>query len=195
MSLAGRPPDPQHQSAAEAALVRHAQAGDEAAFGELVSSHQRMIHTLTFRMTGSATDAADVAQETFVRAWRQLGSFRGDCSFATWLYRIAVNASLTWRTRADRRQRVQDQWAAQPEEVGDSGDDSLRVGRVVEALQRLEPEYRAAVVLTVYDGLNHAEAARVLGCAETTVSWRIWRARRQLRKWLADLAPANGGPP
>lgn len=193
MSLAARRTASDRSPAPEAELLRRAQAGDEAAFGELVEQHQRMIHSLGFRLTGSAADAADLAQETFLRAWRQLGGFRGDCAFASWLRRIAVSLALNWRAGSTARQRLHDQWGA--ENSHDSEGESIGAGaeRVVAALQRLEPEYRAALVLTVYEGLNHAEAARTLGCAETTVSWRIWRARRQLRVWLADLAPKKGG--
>lgn len=151
-----------------------------------------MIHSLGFRLTGSAADAADLAQETFLRAWRQLGGFRGDCAFASWLRRIAVNLALNWRAGSDRQQRAHDQWFAEHRSETGAGS-SIEPERVAAALQRLDPEYRAALVLTVYEGLNHAEAARTLGCAETTVSWRIWRARRQLRGWLADLAPRQGG--
>lgn len=175
-----------------AALVERARGGDTEAFAELIALHQRMIHALTYRLTGSEADAADLAQETFIRAWRQLASFRGDSPLGGWLRRIAVNASLNWRAGVERRRQAHDGWAdelAVNHALAGADDHSRRVN---EALQRLTPEYRAAVVLTVYEGLNHAEAARLLGCAEATVSWRVWMARRQLRKWLADLAPRKG---
>jgi RNA polymerase sigma-70 factor (ECF subfamily) len=191
MSLASRLSD-NPPSADEAALVRLARAGDAEAFAALVRQHQRMIHALTYRLTGSEADAADLAQETFVRAWRLLGGFRGECSVATWLYRIAVNAGLNWKAGTERRRRAHEDWAAERESFAGEAPAGSHSDQVNEALQRLEPDYRAAVVLTVYEGMNHAEAATVLGCAETTVSWRVWRARQQLRKWLADLAPRKG---
>lgn len=80
--------------ASDDVLVARAQAGDPEAFAGLVARYQRMIHVLAYRMTGSAADAADLAQETFVRAWRQLGAFRAESAFATWLCRIAVHAGL-----------------------------------------------------------------------------------------------------
>ncbi len=187
-------PPAETTAASEDALVARAQAGDADAYAGLIARHQSMIHALAFRLTGSAPDAADLAQETFVRAWRQLASFRGESTLATWLRRIAVNAGLNWRRAAASRQQVQAGWSehqrllAEPEDAG-------RIGRVNDALQRLDPPVRAAVVLTVYEGLNHAEAAQVLGCAETTVSWRVWVARRQLKKSLADLAPKKGARP
>lgn len=174
--------------------VALAQAGDEGAFSELVREHQHMIHALTYRMTGSAEDAADLAQDTFVKAWQRLGTFRGDSSFATWVHRIALNLCLNWRQRSDRSRQLHDGLEMEARTASALSDDiagveAERSRRVHEALQRLSAPDRAAVVLTVFEGLNHAQAARQLDCAETTVSWRVWTARRKLRKWLSDLGP------
>ena len=174
-------------------LVRQSQNGDPAAFEALVRQHQRMIHSLTYRMTGSAADAEDLAQETFVRAYEQIGQYQGGAKFSTWLYRIAINACLNWRQREQRRQEVYTQWATaaetdRPEAANGHADQSLRVQA---ALLKLPPRQRAAVVLTVYDGLNHAEAAKALGCSETTVSWRIFSARRKLKAWLQTPATSH----
>ena len=167
-------------------LVRESQNGDPAAFEALVRQHQRMVHSLTYRMTGSLADAEDLAQETFVRAYEQIAQYQGGAKFSTWLYRIAINACLNWRQREHRRLEVHTQWANaaeadRPESRNGHSDQSLRVQA---ALLKLPARQRAAVVLTVYDGLNHAEAARALGCSETTVSWRVFAARRKLKSWL-----------
>src|ERR1035438_10184043 len=84
-------------------LVLQCQNGNPAAFESLIRNHQRMIHSLTFRMTGSLADAEDLAQETFIRAYEQIGSYRGAAKFSTWLYRIAVNTCLNWRQSEARR--------------------------------------------------------------------------------------------
>ena len=81
----------------EKGLIRESQQGSPGAFEELVRRHQRMIHALTFRMTGSMTDSEDLAQETFLRAYRQLESYRGESKFSSWLYRIGINLCLNWR--------------------------------------------------------------------------------------------------
>jgi RNA polymerase sigma-70 factor (ECF subfamily) len=174
-------------------LVLQSQRGDPAAFEILIEHHQRMIHSLTFRMTGSTADAEDLAQEAFLRAYAQLGTFRGQAKFSTWLYRIALNICLNWRQSEARRFRLQaacaeelSVWQDQPEPQP-SGDPASR--QVQSALLKLSPKQRAAIVLTVYDGLNHAEAAALLGCPEATVSWRIFAARRKLKRWLSQ----NGG--
>jgi RNA polymerase sigma-70 factor (ECF subfamily) len=169
------------------ALVFQSQRGDPAAFAELIRKHQRMIHSLTYRMTGSLADAEDLAQETFLNAYRQIGSYRGAAKFSTWLYRIALNACLTWRQRESRRVEMAAKWAdangsrhtgAEGPEAGNGSSE-----RVQEALLKLPAKQRAAVMLTLYDGLNHAEAAEILRCSETTISWRVFAARRKLKRW------------
>ena len=77
--------------------IQNSLAGDTEAFAALVKQYQKMVHALAFRMTGSLDDAEDLAQETFLRAYQQLDSFRGEAKFSTWLCQIAVNLSLNWR--------------------------------------------------------------------------------------------------
>jgi len=169
--------------------VSQSQNGDDAAYESLIRKHQQMIHSLTFRMTGSMADAKDLAQETFVRAYRQLDSYQGNSRFSSWLYRIAVNACLDWRRREKRRAELLANWRnlnAETAPTPDSPANLDELSREVQAaLMRLPDKQRAAVVLTVYGELNHAEAATILGCSETTVSWRIFSARRKLKKLLA----------
>jgi RNA polymerase sigma-70 factor (ECF subfamily) len=165
--------------------IRQSGQGDHEAFEALVRRHQRMIHALTYRMTGSLADAEDLAQETFLKAFQQLAGYRAESKFSSWLYRIALNLCLNWKARQDRRQRLHSDWAQQQE--GGAGLDSGRTQQIQNALLKLNPKQRAAVVLTTYDGLNHAEAARILGCSETTVSWRVFAARAKLKKLLAGL--------
>jgi len=174
---------------ADADLVLQTQKGSPAAFAALVRQHQRMIHSLTFRMTGSLADAEDLAQETFLRAYEQIGTFRGTAKFSTWLYRIAVNTCLNWRQSEARRFRLQancaEEFSAQHLNGENSPAENQSSQQVQSALLKLPAKQRAAIVLTVYDGLNHAEAAQVLDCSETTVSWRVFTARRKLKRWLS----------
>jgi RNA polymerase sigma-70 factor (ECF subfamily) len=171
------------------ALVVQTRQGDSAAFEALIRLHQRMIFSLAYRMTGSAADAEDLTQETFIRAYRQIGSYRAASKFSTWLYRIAVNACLNWRARETLRAEVQSGWVethGAPQLGAETAPDRNDTGRCVHAaLLKLPAKQRAAIMLTAYDGLNHAEAAEVLGCSETTVSWRIFVARKKLHRWLA----------
>ena len=165
----------------EPGWIRASQEGDPQAFEALVGRYQRMIHALTYRMTGSMSDAEDLAQETFIQAYRRLGSFRGESKFSSWLYRIGVNTCLNWKKSQQRRDRLHQEWAEQP--TGTDRDDET-VSKVQAALLKLPPKQRAAVILTTYEEMNHAEAARALGCSETTVSWRVFTARKKLKEWL-----------
>lgn len=174
---------------ADADLVLQCQKGSPAAFEALVRQHQRMIHSLTFRMTGSLADAEDLAQEAFIRAYEQIGTFRGTAKFSTWLYRIAVNTCLNWRQSEARRFELQancaEEFSTQHLNEENSPAENQSNQLVQTALLKLPAKQRAAVVLTIYDGLNHAEAAQILGCSETTVSWRVFAAKRKLKRWLS----------
>ena len=174
--------------------VLQSRKGDPAAFESLIRRHQRMIHSLTFRMTGSLEDAQDLAQEAFIRAYRQLDSYQGMSKFSSWLYRIAVNVCLNWRQRERRREQVQANWAESNEALrsgGDSSNEDVLSQEVQTVLMRLPTQQRAAIVLTVCEGHNHAAAAQILGCSETTVSWRVFTARRKLKRWLSAKGVRN----
>jgi RNA polymerase sigma-70 factor, ECF subfamily len=177
------------ESDEDAVWVTQSRNGDPAAFEALIRKHQQMIHTLTFRMTGSLADCKDLAQETFVRAYRQLDSFQGTSKFSSWLYRIAVNACLDWRRQEQRRERLHQHWS-EAKTISNSGggqpDDEL-TRQIQNALLKLPDKQRAAIVLTLYGGHNHAQAAKALGCSETTVSWRIFSARRKLKILLKNI--------
>lgn len=173
----------------ELKLIESSRSGDPEAYAALVNQHQKMIRAVAFRMTGSLPDAEELAQDAFLRAYQQLGSFRGGSKFSTWLCKIAINLSLDWRRRENRRDKIHSKWAAEADggdERGGGLPDELS-RRVQAALDRLPAKQRAAIVLTVYENQNHAEAAKTLGCAETTVSWRVFAARRRLKRLLKDL--------
>ena len=158
------------------------QNGDHAAFESLIREYQKMIHSLCYRMTGSMADSEDLAQETFIQAFQNLRTFRAESKFSSWLYRIAVNQCLNWRKADARRDQLHKTWSEQPREESRRADQSEQIQ---EALLQLDPKQLAAIVLTTYDGLNHAEAARALGCSETTISWRIFAARKKLKRLLS----------
>jgi RNA polymerase sigma-70 factor (ECF subfamily) len=140
-------------------------------------------------MTGSSADAEDLAQETFIRAYEQIKHFNGGAKFSTWLYSIALHASLNWRRNEARRFQAQANCAediiAQQSNIAISPAKNEMAQQAQAALMKLPAKQRAAIVLTIYDGLNHAEAAKVLCCSETTISWRVFAAKRKLRRWLA----------
>jgi len=164
--------------------------GGQEAFETIVHENQRMIHAVCYRMTGSMDDAADLAQETFVQAYRSLDQFRGESKMSSWLYRIAINLCLNWRKRQQRERLAHEEFSRIAAVDADS---SARRAQVVQdALMQLPDKQRAAVVLTTYEGLSHAQAARALGCSETTVSWRLFEARRKLKRLLKHLKTIGG---
>jgi RNA polymerase sigma-70 factor, ECF subfamily len=184
--------------------ARRARAGDRAAFQELVVRHQSRILRLAARLCANASDAEEVTQETFLQAFRGIGSWKGDARFGTWLHHIAVNAALM-RRRADRRRPVEPLAGALPDLDArelelTAGDPWPRADVVLErkriahsirdALARLALTYRAAFVLHL-QGLGVKEAARVLGISRGAVRQRVHRARLMLREQLRPLLAAG----
>lgn len=170
--------------------IQHSLAGDTGAYAALVKQYQKMVHAVAFRMTGSLADAEDLTQETFLRAFRQLDSFRHESKFSTWLCQIAVNLSLNWRARENRRGEVHSKWADDALSQNDSRDefpDELSQ-RVQKALDILPAKQRAAIVLTVYENRSHAETAKLLNCTEATISWRVFAARQKLKRLLKGIS-------
>lgn len=200
-------PDESHESvspnerAAESDrdLVLRAQAGDRAAYGVFAKRHYARIHRLASHMVRDASAAEDVAQESFIRAYRAIASFDGRSEPFTWLYRIAVNLSLNHlrsrktstqalATQDARLEALGGQTPAQPSE-------ELARRRQYEALcegiDRLSEALRVTLILVCVDGVSHDAAATVLGVPEGTIAWRVHEARKKLRAFLEerDLSP------
>lgn len=187
-----------------AELVARARAGDRAAFGELMRRYRPRIYALALHLTGCASDADDVAQEAFLRAYRSLAEFRAASEFFTWVYRIAVNLSLNEQRRKGRARSLHvdsmdDPRVALAVQVDASGDPrraaELRqvYGRLIAALDRLTPPLRSTVVLVALQGLTHEQAGAVLACPAGTIAWRLHEARQQLGRAL--VAPRKADEP
>lgn len=166
--------------APEGVLVEAARAGDLDAFELLVRRHQGLVYRLALRMLGSEADAEDVAQETFVQAWRSLGRFRGDSTFGTWLFRIATNRCLN--VIASRRVTVtlDEGHVAVGGDPSETAERRARLHEVMAAILELSAEQRAALVLRELEGLAYEEIATVLGISLTAVKGRVHRARLAL---------------
>jgi RNA polymerase sigma-70 factor (ECF subfamily) len=175
------------------AWIEQSLQGDPSAFEPLVRRYQKRIHVLAFRMTGSLADADDLAQEVFVQAFQRLAQFRRESRFSTWLHRIAVHQALHWLARQDHRQRLHQSWTE--ETLAATTAPNPACSEVQSALLKLPAKQRAAIVLTIYDGLSHAEAAHILGCSENTVSWRVFMARSRLKRLLRNPSPRPGKQP
>ena len=167
--------------------IIQSQNGDHEAFESLVTQYRPMIDSLCYRMTGSMADAQDLMQETFVQAYQNLKSFRAEARFSSWLFRIAINLSLNWQKENRRRAQLHADFAEQS--INTTSSEDPRTAPIQSALTKLPPKERAAVALTIYQGLTHAEAAQALGCPESTVSWWHLSARRKLKELLAAPRP------
>jgi RNA polymerase sigma-70 factor, ECF subfamily len=178
--------DPASSSAAD--LVAAAQAGERAAFGELTRRYRPRIYALALHLTGSTDDADDVAQETFLRAFRRLSEFRAAAEFYTWVYRIAVNLALNVKRASARRRTtsMDDPRVALAVQVDAFGDPRRQAElrqiytRLVAALDQLPEAMGSTVVLVALQGLTHDQAAAVLGCSPGTIAWRLHEARERL---------------
>jgi len=173
----------------ETTLVSMAQGGDRNAFGELVSMHAQSVQNVVYRMCGDVQIAEDAAQETFIRAWLNLGSFRPQGSLRHWLYRIAMNTAIDMLRKEKRilPGAVEDFQLADsrpgPEAVFASQE---RTALVKEAIQSLPEASRAVLVLREYEGLSYHEIADTLDIPVGTVMSRLNYARRALREQLEN---------
>ena len=174
----------------DTALVEAAIAGDTAAFDVLVTRHRRSVYQVCYRFVNHHEDAADLTQDTFVRAWKALGSFRGQARFSTWIYRIAVNVCLnrvslkTPKTDAVDFDLVADQREPAP---GAAIDAAERQAMVRAAVKSLPPRQRAALILRTYHELSHQEVADIVGTSVGAVKANVFHALANLRKRLEPL--------
>lgn len=182
-------------------LVAAARRGDRPAFAELVRRSRERVYGMIVGLTRNRQDAEDLLQETYLKAFRALGGFRGDADFATWIYRIGLNLTLNHLKRRGRernRAEYDENLAPSDPPPGESGSPEaasaageLEAG-IEAAVAALPPHFKDAFVLVVRRGLSHADAARELGCSEGTVAWRMHKARKILRARLRpDLEEAR----
>jgi RNA polymerase sigma-70 factor (ECF subfamily) len=168
----------------EAALVAAVRDGSEHAFNTLVDRHQQAVRAFLRRLLGNAPEADDIAQDTFVAAWTQVRSFRGDTTVRSWLcgiaWRKAKGARRSW-VRRRVRDAVHYEQTSAPELTGPAMEDRLTVRQ---ALLALPLEQRAAVTLCLVAGCSHSEASGILGLALGTVKSHVSRGRERLRRAL-----------
>jgi len=187
----------------ESVLVDRALEGDLLAFQELVTRYQRRVYAVAFGIMGNAHDAEDIVQEGFLKAFRNLPSFRRQSSFYTWLYRIIYNLSLDEKRRRYRHvessvgetsaldasaTRTVDGGellgrVANPDVAYDRGELRSQIARAIESLSA---EHRAVILLREVEGLSYAEISDVVDCSKGTVMSRLHHARRRLQKILVD---------
>jgi RNA polymerase sigma-70 factor (ECF subfamily) len=171
----------------DAALAGRIRDGDLTAFEELYRVHASRLYNVAWRLLGNAADAEDALQETFLQAFRRIGTYRGDAAIGTWLYRLATNLCLDRvRSRAAREDR-------RTEALNEAGPVAVATSATLGAMTRVDLEraigrlpdgYRAAFVLHDVEGFEHREVAAILGVSEGTSKSQVHKARMKLREWL-----------
>ena len=193
------PPEQDAPEANDAALVRRSQAGDFRAYDELVRRYQERIYATVYHMTANHEDASDLAQDAFIKAFQALKSFKGDSSFYTWVYRIAVNKTINFLKQRKNRHHL----SLNDIDFSAENDPDLvalishktprRDLNLVElqeklnaAMMKLSAVHRLVVTLHDVQGLSHEEIGKIMDCNVGTVRSRLFYARQQLQAYLSD---------
>jgi RNA polymerase sigma-70 factor (ECF subfamily) len=164
-------------------LIVKAQGGDAFAFEALVNHYYETMFKFAFKFSGNKTHAEDITQDACIRLAKGLHSFKHDSAFTSWLYTLVINTGKDYFRRNRRYNPADDEVLEMQESKAAGADETLYAKQVIELVQKLPEGERDAVILVLSEGLSHKEAGDILGCKESTVSWRIHEARKK----LADL--------
>ena len=192
-------PPPSRDAQEDQQLVKRAKTGDMEAYDELVRRYQERIYATIYHMTANHEDANDLAQETFIKAYQALKSFKGDSSFFTWVYRIAINKTINFlKQRKNKTHMSLNDLDFNAEHDSDlvaliSEKTPRREVNLIElqeklnaAMQKLSEIHRLVVTLHDVQGLSHEEIGKIMNCNTGTVRSRLFYARQQLQAYLSD---------
>ncbi|BDX01998.1 MAG: RNA polymerase sigma factor RpoE [Marinomonas sp.] len=189
----------QHETSSDQALVERVQQGDKRAFDLLVVKYQYKVIGLIGRYVQDRSEVLDVAQESFIKAYRAIGSFRGESAFYTWLYRIAVNTAKNYLVSRSRRPPESDVELDNEdvfsvyEALGDIDTPEAKLNSdrleqaIHHAIQQLPEELRSALTLREFDGMSYEDISLIMDCPVGTVRSRIFRAREAVEKHIRPL--------
>jgi RNA polymerase sigma factor (sigma-70 family) len=196
-------PERQHEADADLGIVRQVQSGDVAAFDKLIVKYRERVFGVVYNLTANREDASDLTQEAFIKAFQAINRFQGNCSFFTWLYKIAVNTTLSHLRKNRMRsffslEKLNEEGAGAEvieqltDKRGADRDAHLRElqEKLNEALQKLSIPHRTVITLFEIDGLSHAEIAEIMGCSEGTVRSRLHYAKQFLQGELSTYIRA-----
>ena len=181
------------------AIVQRVQNGEVSAFNQLVQKYRQPLFSTIYNMTGNREDATDIAQEVFIKAFQSIKRFRGQASFYTWLYRIAVNSSITFIKRAKKQRfinyetidetlvssEILEYFTAKTKTEKGALLKELQE-KLNEALQKLSPNHRIVVILHEVEGMSHKEIADITKTSEGTVRSRLHYAKKMLQAFLQE---------
>jgi RNA polymerase sigma-70 factor (ECF subfamily) len=167
----------------QSALIKQAQSGDRVAFESLLRAHYDVMYRMAYKWCGNKADAEDITQNACIKLARSIGTFRFQSAFVTWLYRLVINTAKDWA-------KARPGPTADPEfETGRAhaqapvGEDRVYARQVMAYMRTMPEREQAALYLVFGEGLTHREAASVMACKESTVSWYIHEARKKLRSF------------
>lgn len=193
---------PAQVDVSELELVRRCQAGHSEAFDELVIRYRTRVFAMIYNMVHNEQDAWDLAQESFVKAWKSINRFRRHSSFYTWIYRIVMNVTIDWlRKKQIRGAGAEFDDAVQMKEIDPASRTVPKAdplphqrlehaeirARIEKAIKQLSPEHRAVILMKEIEGMQYHEIAETLGCSIGTVMSRLFYARKKLQHLLRDV--------
>lgn len=161
-------------------LIRGAQAGNSAAFEQILQKHYDLIYRFAYQWCRNTADAEDITQQVCIKLARNLSQFRFESAFSSWLYRMVINTAKDWRKSQMRHEgdelgNISDELSAP-----DNAEAHVYLHQILHLLEGMADGYKETVLLVYAEGLTHAEAAKVLTVKESTVSWRLHEIRKQL---------------
>jgi len=183
-------------------LVKQCQAGNTEAFDQLVTRYRTRVFAMIYNMVHNEQDAWDLAQDSFVKAWKSIGRFRGRSSFYTWIYRIVMNVTIDWlRKKQVKGAGAEFNDAIQLKEIEPASRTLPKAGplphermeqseiraRIDNAIAQLSPEHRAVILMKEIEEMQYHEIAEALGCSIGTVMSRLFYARKKLQILLKDV--------
>ncbi|MEO5721161.1 MAG: sigma-70 family RNA polymerase sigma factor [Chthoniobacterales bacterium] len=186
----------------DADLVQQCQAGETAAFDQLVGRYRTRVFGMIYNMVHSEQDAWDLAQDSFLKAWKSIGRFRGQSSFYTWVYRIVMNVTIDWlRKKQVKGTGAEFDDAIQLKEIDPASRTAPKAGalphermqdkeiraRIDAAIEQLSPDHRAVIIMKELEDMQYHEIAETLGCSIGTVMSRLFYARKKLQNILRDV--------
>ncbi len=187
-------PERRQEADADLVVVQRVQAGEVAAFDQLILKYRERLYGVVYNLTANREDAADLAQDAFIKAFQSINRFQGQSSFFTWIYKIAVNTTLSHLRKNRLRtffslEKIQDEGVSAQllDRLTDkNGGDRVACLRELqeklnEALQKLSIKHRTVITLFEIDGLSHTEIAEIMGCSEGTVRSRLHYAKQFLQ--------------
>lgn len=168
-------------------LINLSIQGESEAFTCLVERHSQLVFKVAFKWCGIKEDAEDITQEVFIKLAESIFNFKADqAAFTSWLYKVTINTSKDYQRKQRTRCKKETDFAHEQKLIKtlNSNEKTILQSEAFYLMAQLPEKEKEALFLVVYEGLNHKQAAKIMGCAETTVSWRMHNAKKKLKKWV-----------